>query len=319
MTNTIAITSMPVSGGTGTVIRGASTDAVHDYLQQIGPIPVLTAQDGVDLAMRIEVGLIAGDRLAATGIASGSTEAELEFLVRDGRAAYACFVRGNLKLVVSVAKHYTGHGLGMMDLIQNGNLGLDRAVKMFDYSRGYKFSTYAMWWIRQSIWQSLASGARAIRIPVHTMEKINRLRILEREFAMELGREVSEGELAEEANLTIGEVRHLKLADREPVSLDIPTAVDGDSEFGDLILDDGCLSVPDLVALEITRMAVRAHVDELPDRESAILRMRYGLDGYDPMTLNRIGATLGVSKQRARQLELRALQMLRSPELRALL
>ncbi|HEY5222409.1 MAG TPA: sigma-70 family RNA polymerase sigma factor [Microbacteriaceae bacterium] len=319
MTNTLAMTSMSGAGGPRTDIRGASTDAVHDYLEQIGPIPILTAQDEIDLAVRIEVGLIAGDRLAAAGAANGATEAELEFLVRDGRAAYACFVRGNLKLVVSVAKHYTARGLGMMDLIQNGNLGLDRAVKMFDYTRGFKFSTYAMWWIRQTIWQSLAGGARAIRIPVHTMEKINRLRSLERELAIEWGREVSEVELADESNLTIQEVHRLRSADREPVSLDLRTEGDANSELGDLIMDDGCPSVPDLVALEITRVAVRARVDELPDRESDILRMRFGLDGCDPTTLDRIGAMFGISKQRARQLELQALKRLRSPELRAYL
>ncbi|GAB3610031.1 hypothetical protein GCM10027414_21560 [Humibacter ginsengiterrae] len=304
------------------------TDAVRDYLGRIGPIPTLTAHGEVDLAIRIELGLIAADRLADLKVniaadpesANGravATAAEFEYFVSDGRLAYERFVCCNLKLVVSIAKRYIGRGLALMDLIQNGNLGLDRAVKMFDYTRGYKFSTYATWWIRQAIWQSLATDARTIRIPVHTMEKVNRLRALAREFAVEFGREPDDDELAEAAAMAVEEVHRLTATGREPISLDIPIGTDADTEFGDLIVDDTTPSVSELVDAEITREAVRAHVRALPDREGAIVRMRFGLDGRDPMTHGDIGAKLGVSKQRARQLELQALQRLRSPDLQA--
>lgn len=308
-----------------------TTDGVHDYLQQIGRYPLLTAEEEIDLARRIEVGLFAQERLdaerkrtAESGVGAGSgldaqTARELQSLAREGEAAHQRFVCCNLKLVVSVAKRYTGRGVPMLDLIQEGNLGLDRAVKKFDYMQGFKFSTYAMWWIRQSITRSMADTARLIRVPVHTMEKINKLARVKRELVMELGRDATLEELAAEAGFDSAEVKRLLGVDREPVSLHMPTGDDSASELGDLIEDGDAEQVAEIVSIEVRNDELHRRVEALPHREADILRYRYGLDGTSPMTFEQVGRVLGVSRERVRQIEARALKMLECPELEGFL
>lgn len=300
------------------VISGGTTDGVRDYLQQIGRFPLLTADQEITLARRIEVGLLAQERLASEGDMDPSTTRDLQFLAHDGQAANRQFICCNLKLVVSVAKRYSGRGVPLMDLIQEGNLGLDRAVKKFDYQQGFKFSTYAMWWIRQSITRSMADSSRLIRVPVHTVEKINKLARIRREIAIELGREATIEELAAEAELECAQVRRLLSVDREPVSLQAPGG-DAASELGDLIEDGDSAPVADIVTIGVRNDELHKRVDALPSREAEILRFRYGLTGTGPMTFEQVGNILGVSRERVRQIESRALKMLQCPELRGYL
>jgi len=293
----------------------AGVDGVRDYLRRIGQYPVLTAAEEIDLARRIEVGLFARERLETTEGLSTTEKAEFAELVREGEVAHERFVCCNLKLVVSVAKRYSGRGVPMMDLIQEGNLGLDRAVKKFDFMQGFKFSTYAMWWIRQSITRSMADSSRLIRVPVHTMEKINKLARIKRELSVELGRECSTDELAQESGLPAPEVRRLMSVDREPISLHVPTGDDSSSEFGDLIEDGDAPAVAEVVSISVRDVEVRRRVAALPHREADIVRLRYGLDGAAPMTFEQVGGRLGVSRERVRQIEARALRMLHCAEL----
>lgn len=297
---------------------GGSTDAVRDYLHQIGRFPLLTAEDEVALAQSIEVGLFAEEKLAEEADLTPAMVRELRLIAAEGRAAHRRFICCNLKLVVSIAKRYSGRGVPFMDIIQEGNLGLDRAVKKFDYQQGFKFSTYAMWWIRQSITRSLADSARLIRIPVHTMEKINKLGRIGRDITGLLGREATIDEIAEEADLNSEEVARLLGVDREPVSLHMPAADGSASELGDLIEDVNAASVDDTVCVNLRDDEVRRRVSQLPEREAKIVRLRYGLDG-NPMTCSQVGEIFGVSRERIRQLEARALRMLRCPELQGLL
>jgi RNA polymerase sigma factor (sigma-70 family) len=304
---------IPARAGDG-AMPGASEDAVRDYLQKIGRFPLLAAEDEIELARRIEVGVLARDRLAS-GIASDVCADELRALVRDGDVAYQRFIRSNLRLVVTVAKRYSGRGVPLLDLIQEGNIGLDRAVKKFDYRQGYKFSTYAMWWIRQSITRGIADSARLIRVPVHTGEKISAIRRAARGLETELGRLPSIDELANETGYPAADVRKLLDADREPVS--IHTLVgDGDgSELGDLIEDGDSAPVIDIVTAGMRNEMLHRKLDSLPRREADILRMRFGLSGEVPMTFDQVGAFIGVSRERVRQIESRALTLLRCPEL----
>jgi RNA polymerase primary sigma factor len=298
-----------------TEITTGSTDGVHDYLQQIGRYQLLTAEEEIELARRIEVGLFAQERLDTVADIDDESRRELATLAREGAAAHRRFVCSNLKLVVSVAKRYTGRGVPMLDLIQEGNLGLDRAVKKFDYKQGFKFSTYAMWWIRQSITRSMADSARLIRVPVHTMEKINKLARIKRELTVELGRDATVEELAEESGFDAVEVRRLLSVDREPVSLHTPTGDDAASELGDLIEDGDAEQVAEIVSIGVRNDELHRRVEALPKREADILRYRYGLDGTSPMTFEQVGGVLGVSRERVRQIEARALKMLECPEL----
>jgi RNA polymerase primary sigma factor len=295
-------------------IAGGSIDAVRDYLQRIGQFPVLTSEEESSLARRIEVGLFAQERLDSGLDDDAVTRRDLQWLARDGGIAYERFVSCNLKLVVSVAKRYSGCGVPLMDLIQEGNVGLDRAVKKFDHEKGFKFSTYAMWWIRQSISRSIADTGALIRVPVHTAEKITKLTRMSRELSVSLGREASFEEIAEEAQLDAEEVERLLSVDRDGVSLQ--TAVGDESfELGDLIEDADLTPVADIVSIGVRNDELHKRVSQLPRREAQILQFRYGLKGSRPMTFEQVGSILGVSRERVRQLETRALKMLRCPEL----
>lgn len=295
-------------------ITGGSLDAVRDYLQQIGKFPVLTAEEESNLSRRIEVGLFARERLESRKDDDAVTRRYLKWLQRDGYVAYERFVSCNLKLVVSVAKRYSGCGVPLMDLIQEGNVGLDRAVKKFDYRKGFKFSTYAMWWIRQSISRSIADTGALIRVPVHTAEKITKLTRMSRELSVMLGREATFKEIAVDAQLTAEEVERLLSVDRDGVSLQ--TAVGDESfELGDLIEDADLTPVAEIVSIGVRNDELHKRVNGLPSREAQILQFRYGLKGNRPMTFEQVGSILGVSRERVRQLETRALKMLRCPEL----
>lgn len=304
---------IPAGAGDG-AIHGASEDAVRDYLQKIGRFPLLAAEDETELARRIEVGVLARERLASP-VDSDVLAHELRILVREGEASYQRFVRSNLRLVVAVAKRYSGRGVPLLDLIQEGNIGLDRAVKKFDYQQGYKFSTYAMWWIRQSVTRGIADSARLIRVPVHTGEKIQAIRRAARGLEIELGRSASVEELARETGYETAEVRKLLDADREPVSIHALVGDDDGSELGDLIEDGDSAPVIDIVTIGVRHELLHRKLDSLPRREADILRMRFGLGGEGPMTFDQVGAIFGVSRERVRQIESRALSLLRCPEL----
>jgi len=296
-------------------IRGASIDGVRDYLEQIGAIPLLAPEDEAPLAKKIEVGLFARERLETVRGLNPQEVRDLRRLVHEGMEAKNRFVSANLRLVVSVAKHYSGHGVPMMDLIQEGNLGLSRAVDKFDHTYGYKFSTYAMWWIRQAIIRAVADGSRLIRVPVHTVEKINMLRRLSRDLETELGRTPSEQELADESGMPVEEVCRLIAADQQPTSLHLPVGDDTNSELGELIEDDDSLPVVDIVDTEMRHAELRRRVAELPQREAQILQLIYGLGHTRSMTQAEVGQVLGVSRQRIRQIEKRALDRLKCPQL----
>ncbi|RNE67476.1 sigma-70 family RNA polymerase sigma factor [Cryobacterium tepidiphilum] len=289
-------------------------DAVKDYLQKIGMIPLLTAEEETELARRIEVGVFAQEKLESADLPE-ELAGELRFLVREGEAANRRFVRSNLRLVVNIAKRYLRHGVPFMDLIQEGNIGLDRAVKKFDYRQGYKFSTYATWWIRQSISRGIADSARLIRVPVHTGERISVLRKAVREFEVDTGRQPTVDELSELTGFTLKDVQKLLNADREPVSIHTLIGDDAGSELGDLIEDDDSAPVVDIVTARISHDLLYRKIDDLPAREAEILRMRFGLGLAEPMTFDQVGAAFGVSRERVRQIEKRALRMLRCPEL----
>jgi RNA polymerase primary sigma factor len=320
MSNTLTLTrkrendDIPVRS---TLIPGASTDPIRDYLQQIGTIPLLSAEEEIDLAKRIEAGLLAREKLEAATNLPASLIGELQFLVRDGSAANARFVCSNLKLVVSAAKRYARSRLPLMDLIQEGNLGLDRAVKKFDYTKGYKFSTYAMWWIRQAIGRGQSYNSGLIRLPVHTVEKIHLLRRASQELETTLGRRATETELAQQTQLSTEEIHQLLDADRELLSLHMPIGDDTGTELAEVIEDDNSPEIIDIVSMTIRHEELHKRVAALPDRQAKILGMKYGLTGGSPMTMEQIGAALGVSRQRARQIEQRALTTLRCPELRS--
>lgn len=301
------------SGGTATA-NTVGVDSVGDYLRRIGRFPLLEASDEIRLARQIEVGLFAQERLDSREDLDPSAKRELATLAREGRTAYTWFVCCNLRLVVSVAKRYTGYGLAFIDLIQEGNLGLDRAVKKFDYTRGFKFSTYATWWIRQAVSRSLADSARLIRVPVHTAEKIRVLSRVRREFSVEFGREAKIEELVEETGFERATILRLLASEREPVSLQSVTG-DSDAEIGEFLEDADALPISDIVWQTRRNDELWRRVEQLPRREAEILRFRYGLRETPPMTLAEVGATVGVSRERVRQLERNALSRLRCSEL----
>jgi len=302
--------------------RGAaqvSVDPLRDYLQRIGRAQLLTAEQEVSLARRIEVGVLAGERLAQQPELDGKTKRELLWLSRDGDAAYQQFVCANLRLVVSIAKRYAGRGLPIMDVIQEGNLGLVRAVEKFDYSIGNKFSTYATWWIRQSILRGIADSSRIIRIPVHTVEKMEKLDRVRRDLTNELGRTPTIEEVADSAQVTVAEVIKLAKSDHDTISFGIPIGDDGTTELGDLIEDTDTPQPHESVELDLRHDDIRRKLDALPPRDATVIRLRFGLEGRQALTLDEVGELYGITRERVRQLETRSLKRLRSEDLHSYL
>ncbi|MFI9589862.1 RNA polymerase sigma factor [Nonomuraea sp. NPDC052265] len=294
---------------------GATADPVKDYLKQIGKVPLLNAEQEVELAKRIEAGLFAEEQLGG-----GETEslpvdvrAELEWIAEDGRRAKNHLLEANLRLVVSLAKRYTGRGMLFLDLIQEGNLGLIRAVEKFDYTKGYKFSTYATWWIRQAITRAMADQARTIRIPVHMVEVINKLARVQRQMLQDLGREPTPEELARELDMTPEKVVEVQKYGREPISLHTPLGEEGDSEFGDLIEDSEAIVPADAVSFTLLQEQLHSVLDTLSEREAGVVSMRFGLTDGQPKTLDEIGKVYGVTRERIRQIESKTMSKLRHP------
>jgi RNA polymerase primary sigma factor len=291
----------------------AMGDSVHTYLKSIGRTSLLTAEQEVDLAKRIEAGLFAEHKLeTATGL--GETyRHELELVAEDGRRAKAHMLEANLRLVVSVAKKYSDRGLSLLDVVQEGNLGLIRAVEKFDYTKGYKFSTYAMWWIRQAIQRGFADSARTIRLPVHVLEMLSKLSRVERDMHQRLGREPTPEELAVELDRTPDQIEELLRTSRQPISLDSTIGEDGETSIGDLIEDVDAPEASELVDRQLMAEQLRSALDALTPREATIMAMRFGLYDGNPHTLDEIGRALGLTRERIRQLEKQSLSKLRHP------
>lgn len=294
-------------------ITGATADPVKDYLKQIGKVALLNAAEEVELAMRIEAGLFAEDKLANTPNLTKELERELRWVAKDGQRAKSHLLGANLRLVVSLAKRYTGRGMQFLDLIQEGNLGLIRAVEKFDYTKGFKFSTYATWWIRQAITRAMADQARTIRIPVHMVEVINKLARVQRQMLQDLGREPTPEELSRELDMTPEKVIEVQKYGREPISLHTPLGEDGDSEFGDLIEDTEAVVPADAVGFTMLQKQLESLLDSLSEREAGVIRMRFGLGDGMPKTLDQIGDTFGVTRERIRQIESKTMAKLRHP------
>ncbi|MET8000131.1 RNA polymerase sigma factor [Nonomuraea glycinis] len=294
---------------------GATADPVKDYLKQIGKVPLLNAEQEVELAKRIEAGLFAEEQLGGGEIDNLPVDvrAELEWIAEDGRRAKNHLLEANLRLVVSLAKRYTGRGMLFLDLIQEGNLGLIRAVEKFDYTKGYKFSTYATWWIRQAITRAMADQARTIRIPVHMVEVINKLARVQRQMLQDLGREPTPEELARELDMTPEKVVEVQKYGREPISLHTPLGEEGDSEFGDLIEDSEAIVPADAVSFTLLQEQLHSVLDTLSEREAGVVSMRFGLTDGQPKTLDEIGKVYGVTRERIRQIESKTMSKLRHP------
>ncbi|WP_331714465.1 RNA polymerase sigma factor [Auraticoccus cholistanensis] len=293
---------------------GATADPVKDYLKQIGKVALLNAEQEVELAKRIEAGLFADERLSEAGAAVPPSQVEdFEWIVEDGRRAKNHLLEANLRLVVSLAKRYTGRGMLFLDLIQEGNLGLIRAVEKFDYTKGYKFSTYATWWIKQAITRAMADQARTIRIPVHMVEVINKLARVQRQMLQDLGREPTPEELAKELDMTPEKVVEVQKYGREPISLHTPLGEDGDSEFGDLIEDSEAVVPADAVSFTLLQEQLHDVLDTLSEREAGVVSMRFGLTDGQPKTLDEIGKVYGVTRERIRQIESKTMSKLRHP------
>ncbi|GGI48319.1 RNA polymerase primary sigma factor [Agromyces flavus] len=298
-----------------TTITGATADPVKDYLKQIGKVALLNAAEEVELAMRIEAGLFAEEKLSHMSDAERKSQLgrELQWVARDGQRAKSHLLGANLRLVVSLAKRYTGRGMQFLDLIQEGNLGLIRAVEKFDYTKGFKFSTYATWWIRQAITRAMADQARTIRIPVHMVEVINKLARVQRQMLQDLGREPTPEELSKELDMTPEKVIEVQKYGREPISLHTPLGEDGDSEFGDLIEDTEAVVPADAVGFTMLQKQLESLLDSLSEREAGVIRMRFGLGDGMPKTLDQIGDTFGVTRERIRQIESKTMAKLRHP------
>ena len=293
-------------------VAGATADPVKDYLKQIGKVPLLNAEQEVELAKRIEAGLFAEEKLAKHGGSMQDGErSDLEWIAEDGRRAKDHLLEANLRLVVSLAKRYTGRGMLFLDLIQEGNLGLIRAVEKFDYTKGYKFSTYATWWIRQAITRAMADQARTIRIPVHMVEVINKLARVQRQMLQDLGREPTPDELAVELDMTPEKVVEVQKYGREPISLHTPLGEDGDSEFGDLIEDSEAIQPGEAVSFTLLQEQLHSVLDTLSEREAGVVSMRFGLTDGQPKTLDEIGNVYGVTRERIRQIESKTMSKLR--------
>ncbi len=296
-----------------TAIPGATADPVKDYLKQIGKVALLNAAEEVELAMRIEAGLFAEEKLGTEKGLPKKLERELKWVARDGQRAKSHLLGANLRLVVSLAKRYTGRGMQFLDLIQEGNLGLIRAVEKFDYTKGFKFSTYATWWIRQAITRAMADQARTIRIPVHMVEVINKLARVQRQMLQDLGREPTPEELSRELDMTTEKVIEVQKYGREPISLHTPLGEDGDSEFGDLIEDTEAIVPADAVGFTMLQQQLEQLLDSLSEREAGVIKMRFGLGDGMPKTLDQIGDTFGVTRERIRQIESKTMAKLRHP------
>ncbi|HEY6278039.1 MAG TPA: RNA polymerase sigma factor [Streptosporangiaceae bacterium] len=293
---------------------GATADPVKDYLKQIGKVPLLNAEQEVELAKRIEAGLFAEEKLAEiSDTLHPDHRVDMEWIAEDGRRAKNHLLEANLRLVVSLAKRYTGRGMLFLDLIQEGNLGLIRAVEKFDYTKGYKFSTYATWWIRQAITRAMADQARTIRIPVHMVEVINKLARVQRQMLQDLGREPTPEELAAELDMTPEKVIEVQKYGREPISLHTPLGEDGDSEFGDLIEDSEAIQPGEAVSFTLLQEQLHSVLDTLSEREAGVVSMRFGLTDGQPKTLDEIGKVYGVTRERIRQIESKTMSKLRHP------
>ncbi len=292
---------------------GATADPVKDYLKQIGKVALLNAEQEVELAKRIEAGLFSEEKLNSGEKFAPKLKKELDWIAEDGRRAKNHLLEANLRLVVSLAKRYTGRGMLFLDLIQEGNLGLIRAVEKFDYTKGYKFSTYATWWIRQAITRAMADQARTIRIPVHMVEVINKLARVQRQMLQDLGREPTPEELAKELDMTPEKVVEVQKYGREPISLHTPLGEDGDSEFGDLIEDSEAVVPADAVSFTLLQEQLHSVLDTLSEREAGVVSMRFGLTDGQPKTLDEIGKVYGVTRERIRQIESKTMSKLRHP------
>ena len=295
------------------VSAGATADPVKDYLKQIGKVALLNAEQEVDLALRIEAGLYAEHKMKEKPIKDSRLRRDMELVIADGRRAKNHLLEANLRLVVSLAKRYTGRGMLFLDLIQEGNLGLIRAVEKFDYTKGFKFSTYATWWIRQAITRAMADQARTIRIPVHMVEVINKLARVQRQMLQDLGREPTPEELAKELDMTPEKVVEVQKYGREPISLHTPLGEDGDSEFGDLIEDSEAVVPADAVSFTLLQEQLHSVLDTLSEREAGVVAMRFGLTDGQPKTLDEIGKVYGVTRERIRQIESKTMSKLRHP------
>jgi RNA polymerase primary sigma factor len=294
-------------------VAGATADPVKDYLKQIGKVSLLNAAQEVELAKRIEAGLFAEEKLAEIQGMTPDQRIDLEWIAEDGRRAKDHLLEANLRLVVSLAKRYTGRGMLFLDLIQEGNLGLIRAVEKFDYAKGYKFSTYATWWIRQAITRAMADQARTIRIPVHMAEVINKLARVQRQMLQDLGREPTPEELAVELDMTPEKVVEVQQYGREPISLHTPLGEEGDSEFGDLIEDSEAIQPGEAVTFTLLQEQLHSVLDTLSEREAGVVSLRFGLTDGQPKTLDEIGKVYGVTRERIRQIESKTMLKLRHP------
>jgi RNA polymerase primary sigma factor len=295
----------------------ASADSVRAYLKQIGKVALLNAEEEVDLAKRIEAGLYGAERLRQLELAGDKMplqqRRDLNWIVRDGERAKNHLLEANLRLVVSLAKRYTGRGMAFLDLIQEGNLGLIRAVEKFDYTKGYKFSTYATWWIRQAITRAMADQARTIRIPVHMVEVINKLGRIQRELLQDLGREPTPEELAKEMDITPDKVLEIQQYAREPISLDQTIGDEGDSQLGDFIEDSEAVVAVDAVSFTLLQDQLQSVLHTLSEREAGVVKLRFGLTDGQPRTLDEIGQVYGVTRERIRQIESKTMSKLRHP------
>jgi RNA polymerase primary sigma factor len=293
---------------------GADADPVQDYLARVSKLPSLSAEQEIELAKRIEAGCHAEQKLAEGGRAlSTDARIDLEWIAADGTRAKNHLLEANLRLVASLAKRYAGRGMLFLDLIQEGNLGLIRAVEKFDYTKGYKFSTYATWWIRQAITRAMADQARTIRIPVHMVEVINKLARVQRQMLQDLGREPTPDELAVELDMTPEKVIEVQKYGREPISLHTPLGEDGDSEFGDLIEDSEAIQPGEAVSFTLLQEQLHSVLDTLSEREAGVVSMRFGLTDGQPKTLDEIGKVYGVTRERIRQIESKTMSKLRHP------
>ena len=298
----------------GEAAKAAGTsDPVRMYLKEIGRVPLLSAAEEVDLAKRVEAGLFASEKLTTARDLPVGLERELEQVERDGQFAKKRLIEANLRLVVSIAKRYVGRGMLFLDLIQEGNLGLIRAVEKFDYTKGYKFSTYATWWIRQAITRAIADQARTIRIPVHMVETINKLLRVQRQMLQDLGREPTADELATELDMTPDKVVEIQGYAREPVSLEQNVGDEGDSQLGDFIEDADAPIAAEVVSFGLLQRELDSVLKTLPEREAAVVAMRFGLTDGQPRTLDEIGKEFGLTRERIRQIEAKTLSKLRHP------
>ncbi|MCT1516873.1 sigma-70 family RNA polymerase sigma factor, partial [Dietzia cercidiphylli] len=291
--------------------QSPSADLVRVYLNGIGKTALLNAEDEVELSKRIEAGLYAAHLLATKKRMGPTKKADLKVIVAEGEAARAHLLEANLRLVVSLAKRYTGRGMPLLDLIQEGNLGLIRAMEKFDYAKGFKFSTYATWWIRQAITRGMADQSRTIRLPVHLVEQVNKLARIKRELHQQLGREATLDELAEESGIPAHKIEELLDHSRDPVSLDMPVGADEEAPLGDFIEDAEATSAENTVVTNVMHSDVRAVLSTLEEREQQVITLRFGLDDGQPRTLDQIGKRFGLSRERVRQIEREVMAKLR--------